>query len=229
VTPTLVLWDIDHTLLTTGRWGRRLYEVAFQAMTGETLRAVADMAGRTEHAILHDTLALHGIAATADVLPAWYAAIAAAGHNLRAALADEGGPLPGAADALRRFATAGAAQSVVTGNLRPIALIKLEAFGLHADLDLDLGGYGSLSADRAVLVEAAWRLANARAGHPYPAERVFVIGDTAHDIRGALAVGVRAVGVATGRTPAADLVAASAELVLTDLRDTGTLAAAVLG
>lgn len=59
--PALILWDIDHTLVDIGKVSRELYAKAFAAVTGRPLRELADMTGRTEQAILIDTMAMHGI------------------------------------------------------------------------------------------------------------------------------------------------------------------------
>ena len=55
------------------------------------------------------------------------------------------------------------------------------------------------------------------------------MGDTPLDVEAALATGARAVAVATGSYPAADLAAAGAHVVLPDLTDTARLVAAVTG
>lgn len=54
------------------------------------------------------------------------------------------------------------------------------------------------------------------------------MGDTEHDLVGALENGAVAVGVATGETSAAELDAAAATLVLDDLADTDAVVRAVL-
>jgi phosphoglycolate phosphatase-like HAD superfamily hydrolase len=56
-----------------------------------------------------------------------------------------------------------------------------------------------------------------------------IIGDTPFDVAAALACGARAVGVATGQSPAAELAAAGAHAVLPDLADTPRVIAAILG
>jgi phosphoglycolate phosphatase-like HAD superfamily hydrolase len=56
-----------------------------------------------------------------------------------------------------------------------------------------------------------------------------VIGDTPFDVTAALAAGARAVGVATGSHPAAELRAAGAHAVLPDLTDTDAVLKALLG
>jgi len=53
----LVLWDIDFTLIDAGGVGTRLYRTVFRDMFGTELPGTADMAGRTDRAIVLDTLA----------------------------------------------------------------------------------------------------------------------------------------------------------------------------
>jgi phosphoglycolate phosphatase-like HAD superfamily hydrolase len=56
-----------------------------------------------------------------------------------------------------------------------------------------------------------------------------LIGATPLDVAAALATGARAVGVATGHFSTADLAAAGAHAVLTDLTDTAAVVSAILG
>ncbi len=81
--PVLVLWDIDHTLVTIGTVSREVYEMAFAEVVGLPLRELADMAGRTERAILTETLALHGIPNPDNKFDDFYAALAKAANRLR--------------------------------------------------------------------------------------------------------------------------------------------------
>jgi phosphoglycolate phosphatase len=226
----LLLWDIDRTLLDAGRLGRQVYAEAFHAVTGRQLRQLADLAGRTDHDIILDTLALHGLPAAEATLEAFYDAIADAASARRGLLREHGRPLSGARQALDAFAAVpNLRQSVVTGNIRSTAELKLSAFDLDRHLDLDVGGYGCDDGQRAVLVRLAIERAERHHGVRYGRENVAVIGDTPHDIAGARANAVRAVGVATGSSTADDLDAAGADAVLADLTDTAAVLRAVLG
>src|SRR5260370_30860491 len=60
-TTTLVLWDIDHTLIDSGGVGGKVYAAAFEKVTGRRLEHMAELSGRTEPVIFHETLQLHGI------------------------------------------------------------------------------------------------------------------------------------------------------------------------
>jgi phosphoglycolate phosphatase-like HAD superfamily hydrolase len=104
--------------------------------------------------------------------------------------------------------------ALLTGNLEPIARIKLERAGIGRWFPRGQGAFGSDSEDRTELPAIARRRAGV-AGRPYPRERTIVIGDTPRDIACARADGVRAIAVATGPYRAehlrdADAVVASA-------------------
>ena len=114
-------------------------------------------------------------------------------------------------------------QSVLTGNVRPLAEVKLAALGLQNGLDLCIGAYGDDHEERTELVHVARRRAAAVHGRlpgDFDGRATVVVGDTPLDVEAALDAGARAVGVATGRYAAADLVAAGADAVLPDLTDT---------
>src|SRR6516162_3640212 len=100
----LVLWDIDFTLIGASGVGLRLYETAFRDMFGRELPGYAPMAGRTDRAIIIDTLARAGIReprAQVDQFIARLAAMAPAGRELAAGRCQA---LPGAAEALTALA-----------------------------------------------------------------------------------------------------------------------------
>jgi phosphoglycolate phosphatase len=226
----LVLWDIDRTLLDAGRLGRQIYAEAFQVVTGRRLHHLTDLAGRTDHDIILDTLALHGLPADTALLDAFYQAIVDATVARLELMRQRGRVLPGARQALDAFAAQpGLLQTVVTGNIRSTAEQKLSAFDLVRHLDLTVGGYGCDDGKRAVLVRLAIERAERQHRARYDRERVTVVGDTPHDIAGARANAVRAVGVATGSSTVDDLHAAGADAVLTDLSDTAAVLQAVLG
>lgn len=221
----LVLWDVDYTLVAADGLGTRLYEVVFLEMFGRELTAVAPKAGRTDRAIVGDTLALAGVARDqVDPFLARLARVAADG-----AVPGAVRPLPGAAAAIAALATAGVRQSLLTGNIGPLAALKLDRAGLRDHLDLAAGAYGDTHEVRAELVTAARAAAGQRYGTDFSGARTVLVGDTPLDVEAALATGARVVGVATGSYRAAELVAAGAEIVLPDLTDTGAVLAAVTG
>lgn len=225
--PLLVLWDIDHTLVSISGVGRELYTRVFEQVTGQPLVHLADMAGRTEQAILRETLRLNGVepGASFDV---FYAALEEAARSLEGRMRKNGRALPGVPEALAAFQADGAVQSLVTGNIPALAAMKLEAFALDGFIDFEVGGYGDDGSDRADLVRLAIERAETKYGHGFKAEHTVVIGDTPHDVRGALDNGAMAVAVATGFSDADALAVSGAHVVLPDLRDLTALHAAVL-
>jgi phosphoglycolate phosphatase-like HAD superfamily hydrolase len=227
--PVLVLWDVDHTLVSIAGVGRALYERAFPSVVGRPLGRLAAMAGRTERAILHETLRLNGVDPSKVSLPRFYAALGMAARELAGHIRATGRPLPGAREAIAALGDGRAVQSLVTGNVRPVADVKLAAFGLTDGIDLGVGGYGDDGSDRAILVRRARERAEATYGVPFPGKRTFVIGDTPHDIAGAHQAGAFAVAVATGNTPPDALTACGADLVLADLTRLAELLHAVSG
>jgi phosphoglycolate phosphatase-like HAD superfamily hydrolase len=161
------------------------------------------------------------------VIPAPAAPADAPREQARAALPVASFPLPS-----RERAKPGRVhQSVLTGNVRPLAEVKLTAMGLRHALDLCIGAYGDDHEIRTELVHLARRRAAGVHGGPgqdFAGEATIVVGDTPLDIEAALAAGARAVGVATGPYCAADLRAAGAHAVLPDLRSTPAVLAALL-
>ena len=224
-----MLWDVDYTLLFADGLGNRLYQAVFKDMFGRDLVAIANKAGRTDRAILLDTLALAGVAEPRAHVDDFLAALARHVTAVDGSARADVRALPGAAAAIAALAAAGARQSVLTGNIRPLAALKLAAAGLGEHLDLDVGAYGDVHEVRAELVPVARQAAAAAYGADFSGPSTVLVGDTPLDVAAALATGARAVGVATGSFSAVDLVAAGAHVVLPDLTDTSLLLAAVTG
>jgi phosphoglycolate phosphatase len=235
----LVLWDIDYTLVNARGVGSELYTKVFTGLYGRPLPQPGSMAGRTDRAIAREVLALAGLdghdgmdgldqqllvfqAALNDTAPAF----AARARQVVTAL-------PGASAALAGLAALapgqGPVQSLLTGNIRPMAEIKLAAAGLTRHLDLEVGSYGDLHEIRAELVAPARAAAAAAYGQDFGGTGTVLIGDTPLDVAAALATGARAVGVATGHFSVADLAAAGAHAVLPDLTGTAAVVSAILG
>jgi phosphoglycolate phosphatase len=256
----LVLWDVDHTLIDAGGLSSHLYGMVFAELFGRELPQVAPMAGRTDRAIIVDTLTLAGIPDPRGHVPAFIDELTRQAPAFGERVRSRGRVLPGVPEALASLAAAATAavvaspaslaaagagggggglvrppvlvrQSVLTGNIRPLAEVKLGALGLGDPLDLDIGAYGDMDEVRAELVRVA-RTAAAAAGSgaaDFEGEATVLVGDTPLDVAAALATGARAVGVATGDFTEAELAAAGAHAVLPDLSDTARVRAAIIG
>ncbi|MDX3075817.1 HAD family hydrolase [Streptomyces sp. MI02-7b] len=218
-----VLWDIDHTLIDTRGVGRELSAAAFEQVTGQPMREQAKIDGITEPVIFRETARLHGLqTGRADFER--FARALADGHLAHSSeLRERGHALPGAAAALDALAgVPGLVQTVVSGNVRAVAEIKLNVFGLDRHIAWDLGAYGEDNDERPGLVRTALARLRAKFGAVDPSEAV-VIGDTAADVAAALDNCVAVLAVATGRTSADDLRAAGADLVVPDLTHTASV------
>jgi phosphoglycolate phosphatase-like HAD superfamily hydrolase len=187
-----------------------------------------EMAGRTDHEIALEFLALHEIDGHAH-LPAFSDALAAALAAKEAEIRTVGKALPGAEAALAAVGRSpGVVQSLLTGNIEPNAAVKLAAFGLDVYLDFDVGGFGSDDAHRPNLVAVARRKAKEKYGIEFGPASTVLVGDTPLDVAAGIQGGARVVAVATGPFGPEQLRAAGAGVVLSDLRDTAAVLDAVL-
>jgi len=188
------------------------------------------MQGRTDPDIFEETLALHGLEQTDGGFAAFSAELVAAYSAGVELLRRQGRALPGATAALAALAARpGVVQSVLTGNVRRVAATKLAAFGLDGHLDLEAGAYGSDHARRGRLVAVARARAAARHGPALLSAPAVLVGDTPNDVLAAREGGIAMLAVATGRSSAAELRAAGAEVVLPDLLDTDRVVDLLLG
>lgn len=222
----LILWDIDHTLIETRGLGGELYANAFHTATDVRLIHKAEVTGQTEPSILTTTLRLHGIDADEPYLSRYQAELAREYDRHRSELAHRGRRLPGAAETLAALAEQpNIVQSVLTGNLRQVARIKLEVFDLDRYVDLDIGAYGDDNTDRPRLVAIAQQRATAKHGMIFDRDNTVVIGDSSHDIRTGLRGGAHAIGVASGGESAEQLRGTGAIAAWNDLTDTAAITA----
>ncbi len=109
-------------------------------------------------------------------------------------------------------------QTVLTGNLRAVARIKLEVFELDSLLDVEVGAYGDDHQERAELVAIAQKRAADKAGVGFNKKNTVLIGDTPKDVAAGLAAGVHVLAVATGNSTVDDLKAAGARAVFQDVK-----------
>jgi phosphoglycolate phosphatase len=215
----LVLWDIDHTLIENDGVSKATYALAAELLTGHPTTTPPVTEGRTDAAIMAGLLSGNGCDPERFPLRQIWEALTEAGRRNEAQLRTRGHALPGAAECLRRLAAdSHVIQSTLTGNVEANAHVKLRAFGLDPWIDFSVGGYGVLH-ERPLLVPVAQYRAAARYGFDPRAEATVLIGDTPADVEAALTGGARVLAVATGTYSVAELGAAGADAVITDLTD----------
>jgi phosphoglycolate phosphatase-like HAD superfamily hydrolase len=216
----LVLWDVDGTLVRTAGHGRFAFEEAFQTVVGRVPEPV-DYAGRTDKQI-----ALTMLAGQHEHLERVLAELEAALELRKEALRNEGFAYPGVPEVLEALhGRDDVIQSLLTGNIRANAVVKVSAFGLDRWLDFDVGAYGSdPHEERSDLVAVARERAAAKHGEPTAA---VLVGDTPLDVRAAHEAGARAVAVATGFAEPEALRASGPDAYLEDFADTAAAVAAI--
>lgn len=215
---TLLLWDIDGTLIASGGAGMR-------ALRQALLRVFAingslddiDFAGRTDRWIIRRICEKFGLPVTEENFTRLFDGYVAA---LPAELANPAARvLPGVRELLAAAATRpGVAQGLLTGNMRLGAQVKLGHHGLWGFFPF--GGFADDGEQRNDISPHALRRAHEHARVIFAPDRVWVIGDTPHDIACARVIGARALAVATGSHTVAELAAHQPDAVFTDLADT---------
>ncbi len=219
----LVLWDMDHTLVATRGISGELFGRAFREVTGVEMKQYAGTDGMTDAVAFRETAKAHELSVGRGDFDRFAVALAEL-HLLRGpAIHERGHALPGAAAALSGVASLpGVRQTIVTGNVRGAAEVKLRVLGLESQIDWSIGAYGEDGDEPAELVRTALGRA-ARSGQELPASEAVLIGDTPSDVKAGIASGVRVVAVASGRSDESELRAAGAESVLPGLDDTEEL------
>jgi phosphoglycolate phosphatase len=217
-----------------GQVTRAAYADAFRKVTGRPLVRLPQTAGRTESEIFFDALALNetdlmaAAPAGEEVLGRFAAELAPAFRARRALLTEQGRLLPGARAAVTEVAgLPGVVQTLLTGSIKPNAIEKLRAFALERFFDTEVGGYGSEVFPKGALLLNARRRAAEKYGVEFPEEATAYIADSTRDVAAARIGGARSVAVASGRSSAAELRDAGADVVLADLADTANVVRAI--
>jgi len=213
VLPTVILFDVDGTLVRCGGAGRAALRAALSDVYGARDDDVfpSDFGGRTDRALVREALAGLGMTAGCDVERAIDAVIARyltrLDETLRAAT--EYRVLPGVREILGRIAElANVAVGLGTGNVRAGAFAKLARGGL-ADA-FSFGGFGCDAENRAELLRIGAERGARKLGIERAACRIVVVGDTPRDVAAARTIGAECLAVATGGSSLSELDAAGA-------------------
>jgi len=201
--PWVLLWDIDGTLLSTGRAGILALEDAAREILGTTVDFSAlKTAGLTDFQVAALAIETAGVEPTPETVEAF---VRVYERELPDRLhARRGTVLPGVEAILAHLSGREDVVSLLlTGNTEAGAAAKLRHYGLS---DFFSGGGFSLDgAERAAVARRARDLAAERIGAPPAPERTWVIGDTPHDVECGQAIDARTLAVATGTYSTAEL------------------------
>lgn len=190
----VLFWDIDGTLLTTGKAGVPAWEAAVREVTGREFQLSSiRVPGLTDYQIAVKTFELLDIAADEERLRRMvrrYEELLPEYLPLR-----QGRVLPNVREILDDLKDRADVRSyLLTGNTRGGARAKLTHYDLFKYFPD--GAFAEDTRARATIASRALELAR-RAG-PIAEERIFVIGDTPHDIECANAIDARTIAVGTG-------------------------------
>jgi phosphoglycolate phosphatase-like HAD superfamily hydrolase len=217
-----VLFDLDGTLLTTGGAGRKAMDLALREHGLHDGLGAMRLDGMTDRAIVREAARAHRLPCAEEAIDrALERYLQHLERNIAACT--EYVVLPGVDAAVQALRARGAAVGLGTGNVERGARIKLERSGLNAHLTF--GGFGSDAEDRAELLRAGVRRAEALLGTALPAAEVWVVGDTPKDVAAARRIGARVLAVATGHYDLAALRACEPDVAATDLTQPEALAA----
>lgn len=223
--PTVLLFDIDGTLVTTGGVGRRAVERAFERAHGRAdACSLIRFDGMTDRSITRLGLQAIGVAPTDEaidqVLDIYLGELQA---ELLLSTPETYRVHVGVPEALAAASARGMALGLGTGNLERGARLKLEHVGLYHHFDF--GGFGSDHELRVELIRTGALRGAQRLGVPVSACRVVVIGDTPKDVDAARGIGAESIGVGTASFSAQQLLEHGATYAFDDLLAAGALAA----
>ena len=218
----VLLWDIDGTLLTTARAGVFALEDAAREVCGSQPDfAKLATSGLTDHEVA--VLAIETVGAEAGPETAARFLRHYESRLPERLHARRGRVLPGVREILDDIAARPQVeQMLLTGNTPAGARAKLAHYGL--DGYFEGGAFCADGEDRPSIARRALVAVRDQIGEEPDPRRVYVIGDTPHDIRAGQAIGARTVAVATGTHSVEELETFGPWLVFERLPDPETFA-----
>ena len=222
----LVLFDIDGTLVHCGPTPRRVFKRALLEVFG-TAGPIDGWIfdGKTDPMIVSELMAEAGVPCARPDIDR---ALDQYARELRLELPGEAAKLvyPGVPALLDELSRRDALLGLLTGNVRAGARTKLESLGLWDRFAL--GAFADDSPLRKELADIAVLRAFLHCGQRFEGKQIVVIGDTEHDINCGRHLGVRAIGVGTGRATREQLLAHGADQAFADFTDVRAVANAIL-
>lgn len=224
---SLLLWDIDGTLVCTDRAGERSLLLMIRDLYGRDLgdKLPVQLQGRTDTSIMRDILAFLKVEATPEEEKRFLDGyVALLPQTLPAGKSKLHPGIKEALDAVHAHPEIH--QGLLTGNQKEGARLKLSHLGIWDYFEF--GAYANDSHIRNELGPFALARAKEKLGIDFPPERVFIIGDTPHDVACGKAIGAKTIAVATGSFSVAQLEACEPTVTFADLSDTDALLKVVL-
>jgi phosphoglycolate phosphatase-like HAD superfamily hydrolase len=224
--PTVLLFDIDGTLVTTGGAGRRSISRAFEKLHGRLDACESfSLSGMTDRAIIRKALGDIGVEATTEAIDAVIQTyLSFLGEEVQRTEARSYFVHAGMREAVTEARSrSGVAVGLGTGNVRAGARVKLERVGIYEQFAF--GGFGCDHEDRVELIRHGARCGAQLLGAPLEECRVVVIGDTPKDVHAAKGIGAVCIGVGTGGFPPQALLESGADFAFPDFTSQGAMEA----
>lgn len=228
----LILFDIDGTLLWPDGIGRQAMKDALNEVfgTAEPMDTYK-FSGQTDRETVYFLMDKAGFSRAAidekfDMLSAvtcenFIRLLDTKSYNIR--------PCTGAPELLAALAEReDALLGLVTGNIRPLADLKLRATGYDTGL-FRVGAFGEQADTRSALPPLAVAEARDLTGAMFSGKQIVILGDTPADITCGRGLGARSISVATGFAAADDLRAHNPDYLFDDFTNTGAVLEAIFG
>ncbi|MGC4088702.1 MAG: haloacid dehalogenase-like hydrolase [Polyangiaceae bacterium] len=214
--PTVLLFDIDGTLVTTGGAGRRAMQRGFASLHGHPEALAFPLDGMTDRLIVRRGLTNVGAEPTKEAIDAVLAAyVDVLQQEIEQVPLERYRVHAGMREAVLGGRERGHAVGLGTGNVLDGARLKLAHVGLFEHFGF--GGYGSDAEERAEVIRIGADRGAAALGKPRSECRVVIIGDTPKDVAAAQAIDAECIGVATGSYSVEALLACGATAAFADL------------
>ena len=192
----LLLWDVDGTLMSSGKAGVAAFNRAVEKLYGVKVSTEAiDFRGRTDFRNAYNMLKYLGMEESPErareLIEAYLEELP------QELLQRSGAAYPGILEILEKADQSKHVLSgLLTGNFSRGAELKLSCCGLWNFFKF--GAFGEDSTERNELGPIAVQRAKEIHGVEFESDEIFVIGDTPHDIECGKTIGARTIAVATG-------------------------------
>ncbi len=216
MSPKLILFDIDGTILHTYGVSKRIFCRALSEVFEVEVRwENYAYQGQPDRKVAQDFLARQGIEVDSNspLLKRAFERMGELWHDHPVGQDIE--VYPGVIPLIER-AGSRTYLGQLTANVQPAAVGKLVAAGIDPDV-FPTGGYGEDADDRNELLPIALERFRSRFNQPFDPQETVLIGDSPADILCAQYGGARVVAVATGRYDAQSLAPFNPDLLIQDL------------
>jgi phosphoglycolate phosphatase len=221
---TLLLFDLDGTLLLTGGAGIRAMNRAGKGIFGDRFSFDGvEVSGGLDPLLFTEAALRFGVSDPARYHESFRRLYLRLLREELSAAPERVNALPGVLALLPELhLRADLTVGLLTGNYREATPYKLAAAGIELSV-FKIAVFGDDARDRASMVALAMDQYSAVRSAPVDPRRVIIIGDTPRDIDCAHLNGARCLAVATGRYTYQELQAAGADLTVSDLTNPAPL------